>query len=250
MKVLILDIENAPPVAEFWGDPWRPSIQVPFLRQPGWVLCVGYKWLGDRKVQVAGGPGVSQEEMLREVWDVLNEADVVVTYNGDKHDLPHLNTEFVIAHMGMPSPYISVDLYKTVRNRFHFLWGKLDYVVQQLGLGRKIKHEGHEMWQQVMADDPKAWAKMIRYCKQDVLLTESLHDELLGWIENYPNRHLYGQQRVAKNGNPTCPKCGKQSSKQGFRKARTRIYQQYQCDDGHWFRRVRTEAGTASEVTS
>lgn len=237
MKVLILDIENSPPVAEFWGDPWNPSIQMQFVREPGRILCVGWKWLGERVVHMAGGPGVRQEDMLREVWNVLDEADVVVTYNGDRHDLPHLNTEFFVARMGQPSPYKSVDLYKTVKRKFKFLWGKLAWVVKMMGLGEKLKHEGHEMWQAVMQDDPKAWAKMIRYCKNDVRITEQLHDELLGWIEIYPNRHLYiSASERSRDGNPTCPRCGKSTTKQGTRKAQTRIYQQYLCEDGHWSR--------------
>jgi DNA polymerase elongation subunit (family B) len=233
MRVLFLDIENAPPVTEFWGKPWDASIQPIMLRNPGYIIGVGWKWQGERTTHFSGGIDVPQEDMLQEVWEQLDAADVVVTYNGDRHDLPHLNREFLIFGLGQPSPYRSVDLYKTIRAKFKFLWGKLEFVTEQLGLGSKVKHEGHVLWQKVMAMDPAAWTRMIRYCKQDVRLTEALHDEILGWITNYPNRALYDDLKPV-NNNPVCPRCAEPTTRSGTRRALTYEYPRYVCTNGHW----------------
>ena len=61
-----------------------------------------------------------KKKMLKEIHAMLDEADVVVTFNGDKFDLKILNQEFLMAGLGPASPYKSVDLYKVVKRKFRF----------------------------------------------------------------------------------------------------------------------------------
>ncbi len=55
-----------------------------------------------------------------------------------------------------PAPFKEIDLLTVAKGRFRFVSNKLDYVAQQLGLGKKTEHSGHELWVQCMAGIPKS----------------------------------------------------------------------------------------------
>lgn len=178
--------------------------------------------------------------MIREAWRLLDEADVVVSYNGDRFDTQHLNREFMQAGMGPPSPFKSVDILKSVKQRFKFPSNKLAYVSKVLGLEGKLQHEGHTLWVKVLQGDAKAQKVMERYNVQDVVLLEKVHDKLLPWLVNYPNVNLY------KGTGDGCPKCASQNlQKRGTVATAARTYQRLFCTDcGSWSRNNVTEDST------
>src|SRR5690606_24392461 len=160
-----------------------------------------------------------------------------------KHfDIPNLNKEFVRAGMAPPAPFQQLDLLSTVRRRFRFASTKLEHVVSELGIGHKIKHEGHALWAACMAGDRKAWARMRRYNKQDVVLLEQLHERLLPWLTGAPNARLVD----ADGAEETCPTCGSRDlRKEGHAYTQLGRYQRYQCRScGAWSRASRRDAGT------
>ena len=118
---------------------------------------------------------------------------------------------------------------RTVRSNFRFTSNKLDYVSQQLGLGKKVEHEGFELWLKCMDKDNAAWGRMEKYNIQDVILLEKLYYKLLPWIKSLPNRNL-------NTDNAVCPSCGgKHLHKRGLATTITASYQRYQCKGcGSW----------------
>jgi len=161
---------------------------------------------------------------------LLDDADVVIHYNGKKFDIPTLNKEFLLYGYAPPAPYKQIDLLRVVRSNFKFPSNKLDYVAQRLNLGKKVKHEGHELWIKCMNKDPLAWKKMERYNKQDVVLLEKVYDALLPWIKSHPNHNLYDDVEHA------CPSCGSSKlHRRGVNRTIGGVYQRYQCIDcGSW----------------
>lgn len=219
LKILTLDIETSPNLADVW-DLWNQNVSLNQLRETSKILCVGAKWHDSRAVNFWSEWG--SEDMISEVWEVIDAADVLVTFNGDRFDLPTLNREFIMSGLGPPDSYESVDLYKICRRRFKFASFKLDHIAQQLGVGAKVKHEGHTMWVKVMAGDPKAQKAMEKYCKGDVIPTERLYNKILPWIDNHPNRNLYD--------GGLCTRCPLGVLvKRGFYYAATGKYQTYRC---------------------
>ena len=71
-----------------------------------------------------------------------------------------------------------------------------------LGVGRKVKHQGIDLWMQVMSNDPKAWEDMKRYVRQDVVLLEKLYLKLRPFTNNHPNLNQYTEDEY-----PRCPMC-------------------------------------------
>lgn len=233
MKILLLDIETAPNTMFTWGM-FNQNISLNQIVQPGYTLCWAAKWLGREEVMFNSIHATNNTQMVAEMWSLLNEADAVIHYNGTRFDIPTLNKEFLLLGMRPPEPYKQIDLLHTVRRKFRLTSNKLDYVVQQLGLGAKVEHKGMELWKDCMAGDDEAWYTMEEYNKRDVTLLEDLYRYLLPWIEKHPNYGLY-----VKTDRPVCPHCGSSHlhSRGTQHNTYTQSYKRFQCNDcGTWVR--------------
>jgi DNA polymerase elongation subunit (family B) len=228
MKILLLDIETSPHSVYAWGL-FKQNISLSQVKDTSRVLCSAYKWLGERKTNFTSEWTDGVDGMLEKMYNVIEEADAIVTYNGNRFDLPTLNKEFLLTGYRPPAPYKSVDLYRTVKNKFRFASNKLDHVAQQLGLGSKTDHYGFQMWLDVMDGNKKAQKLMETYNKQDVVLLEKVYDIVLPWIANHPNRSHH-------SGSAVCPNCGsKHLQHRGFTITAVGRQQRFQCQDcGKW----------------
>lgn len=163
--------------------------------------------------------------MIREIYDLIEQADAVVHYNGTKFDIPTLNHEFLFDGLSPPSSYSEIDLIKTARQRFRLPSNKLDYLAQYLGLGGKVKHMGMQLWHDCMDGDQKAWKIMERYNKKDVTLLEDVYNVLLPWIKSHPNWGHYAEGQI------TCAKCGSSDvKKNGVERSTVTPYQRFKCN--------------------
>lgn len=239
-RILIMDIETAPNIAHTWGL-WKQTVAINQVVQPGYVLCFAAKWAGEKTVHFGRVKHDANERptpesrraMLDKMHRLLDEADVVVHYNGVAFDIPRLNAEFIEFGYKPPSPYEQVDLLLAIKKRARFASHKLAFIAGRLNIGSKVGHEGHGLWRAVMRDDARAWARMRRYNEGDVRLTERLYKRVLPWISGHPNHGLY-----AESEKPVCPNCGsKHLTRQGVRRTSVSVYPRYQCARcGAWAR--------------
>jgi len=244
LKVLYLDIETAPNKAYVWGL-FEQNVSHNQLEASSYVLCWSAKWHGDTQMIFGSVRKSSRKKMLRAIHKLLEEADVVVHYNGLKFDIPTLNKEFIKHGLMPPAPYKQLDLLKVCQRAFRFESNKLAYVSDALAIGAKVRHEGFELWVKCMKGDAKAWKRMEKYNKGDVVLLERLHRRLRPWIEKHPNYNAFSEDLC-------CPKCGSEKvQRRGVQVATTRRYTRYQCQScGAWFRgtkaldKVKGERGT------
>lgn len=162
--------------------------------------------------------------MVLRAWELLDEADALLSWNGKAFDTKHMQREFLLQGLGPPSPFKEIDLLAVARKEFKFVSNKLENVAFEL-LGRgKVKHSGFDLWTRCLAGDAKAWAEMGKYNKMDVHLLVDLYEFFLPWIKNHPNRNLYDGTKGC------CPNCGKDALiKRGPRRSLTREYQRYRC---------------------
>lgn len=190
MKILLLDVETSPNIATVWGI-YDQNIAINQLLESSYLLCYAAKWLDRPEIlweRAYGRRGKYRMGMLRKMHRLLSEADVVVHYNGKKFDMGVIGKEFLLHGFDQPRPYHQLDLYQVVKSKFRFTSSKLDYICQQLKLGGKTKHQGHELWLSCMEDDPKAWQTMSRYNVQDVRLLQRLFHRLTPWIKTHPGK--------------------------------------------------------------
>lgn len=141
MKVLLIDIETAPNTAFVWGL-FDQNISHDQVVESSYVLCWSAKWLGKPRTYFESTEKQERAAVLRPIHALLNEADVVIHFNGLKFDIPVLNREFIKHGLTPPAPYKQLDLYRVVKSAFRFESNKLAYITQALGLDSKIKHEG------------------------------------------------------------------------------------------------------------
>lgn len=236
MKILLLDIETAPHVVYAWGL-FKQTISINQIAQPGHTICYAAKWLGNDAITFKSIHHDGHDDMITTLWNLLDNADAVIHYNGKKFDIPTINKEFVLLNMPPPDGYHQIDLYTVVRSRFKFASNKLDYVANALGLGTKVKHRGMDLWRECMAGDPVAWKEMKAYNIQDVAIMEPLYKKLLPWIKNHPNQaifaalELYDSTEITENDDkPMCPNCGSHHVvKKGIETTATMAYQRYRC---------------------
>jgi uncharacterized protein YprB with RNaseH-like and TPR domain len=226
MKMLYLDIETFPNTVFTWGL-FNQNVGLDQIVASGRTACWAAKWEGERTVLYSGLQEDTEIDMVTKVWHLLDEADIVVHYNGRKFDIPILNKEFIQHGLRPPTPYQQVDLLETARRQFRFVSNKLDYVAQFLGLGAKLQHKGMKLWVGCMDGDPADWRKMKKYNIQDVHLLPKLYKKLLPWINNHPNMALYSTEDVE-----VCTNCGSDHlHMKGMEHLATQSYQRYKCVD-------------------
>jgi predicted RNA-binding Zn-ribbon protein involved in translation (DUF1610 family) len=233
-KIVFADIETAPSLGYVWGK-WQQDV-IDF--EANWyILSFSVKEIG-KKVQTFALSDYSDynkdkendKALVQDLWKILDEADVVVAHNGNRFDIPKINTRFLTHGMKPPSPYKTVDTLQIARKVFKFDSNKLDELGRYLGVGRKLPHTGFHLWKACMEGDPKAWAKMKRYNAQDVILLEKIYFLMRPWARTYPN---VSQDTVLNR----CPRCGsKQIQKRGVSYTMLRQKQRYQCQNcAGWF---------------
>jgi DNA polymerase elongation subunit (family B) len=132
MKTLYIDIEAAPAKAYIWDLKTR-YVPLKHVAEDGYVLCFSYAWDdSDYITSIARWDKGGEKAMVKKAWALLDEADSVIHYNGDNYDLPRLNTEFLKYRLGPPSPYWSVDLFKTVSSTFRVLSKSMQHMLDIL----------------------------------------------------------------------------------------------------------------------
>ena len=177
IKVLTIDIETAPNLAYVWGF-FKQNVGLNQVVDQTRMMCWVGKWYDAKTTMFYSEHEHGREAMVKAAWDALSQADVVVSFNGDRFDVKHLNREFAELGLAPPKPYKSIDLFKTVKANFAYSSNKLDNVTQRLGLPGKLSHTGFDLWLGCMSGDDKAWGLMERYNRKDVVITEKLYDRL------------------------------------------------------------------------
>lgn len=213
---------------------WRPykeNVGVDQVVETGGVISFAAKWRGERSTVFYSDHHNGHLAMIEAAWELLNEADVVIHYNGRSFDIPHLQREFMEAGMPPPAPYKQVDILETCKKQARFFMNRLAHVAPQLGLKGKVQHEGFPLWLKCMEGDEAAWKRMRRYNIRDVTELESLYDIMLPWIKSHPSFAAHTHEEV-------CPKCGsKQLQWRGYAYTAQSRYRRFVCKKcGGWGR--------------
>lgn len=235
-RILVIDIETSPHLVYTWGL-YNQNIGINQIVEPTRMLSFAASWHGKKRVEFHGEFNFSTEKldnhlpMVLRAHQLLDEADIVVHYNGRTFDIPHLQREFMQAELPPPSPFKQVDLYQQAK-RARWASNKLQHVSTELGLEGKVEHSGFDLWRQVLAGDPKAWRLFRKYNRGDVTLTDDLYDRMLPYLHGHPHVGLYTDLEDC------CSRCGGTDlERRGVAYTPLGAYQQYRCHNcGAWSR--------------
>ncbi len=237
VKILTIDVERQRGEwkVERW-DPYPPKYlhMDTMVRRPR-IMCFAAKWYGNDDVifldeRAPNGRGTGgMKRMVQTMWDLVDAADVVVTYNGEKADIPWMHEEFDYLELPRPMPPRSIDLYKTNRSRFARPYKTLRYVARELGVSAKIGVSGKDLWQLCAEGDPDAWEQMREYNVQDVLTTEEAWLSQLSWLNGAAHLGVL----IDDGENRRCPNCGSTKLTRHHKPARAnvRAYEAFRCDN-------------------
>lgn len=232
-KVLIFDIETAPMLGYVWSL-WENNVALNQLYKDWHVLSWSAKWLHDSPKKIMyqdqrhAKDVANDKQILKGIWKLLDEADIVITQNGKKFDHKKLNARFVQQGMQPPSTYKHIDTAAIAKKHFAFTSNKLEYMTDKLCTKfKKLKHKkfpGFEMWLECLAGNKSAWREMEKYNKHDVLSLEELYYKLMPW-DNSINFGLYHSE-----SNAMVCSCGHNKfNKRGYYYTNAGKFQRYKC---------------------
>lgn len=238
-KILTLDIETAPLEAWVWSL-WKQNVGLNQIVTEWSLLSYAARWLGSKKViykdnRDAADPR-DDRALLDDLWELLNEADIVVAQNGKKFDMRKIRARFVMLGYRPFSPVRVIDTMLEARAAFAFTSSKLEWMSDKLTSSKKMKHEkfpGFELWKECLSGNVAAWNEMKKYNIQDIKATEELYLVIRPWIQGHPNITIYDDHEHQR-----CPCCGSaELTQDGHAYTQSGQYHRYLCDDcGAWSR--------------
>jgi len=240
LKVLVFDIETAPMTAYVWG---RHDVNIALGNiQKDWsIIAWSAKWLGSPASSIIyydqrNAKNIEDDKaILKPLWELLDEADIVVTQNGKNFDSKMLNARFISHCWAPPSPYRHLDTYQIVRRVAKFTSNKLEYLTEKLCVRyKKLSHTkfpGMLLWSECLAGNKAAWREMQRYNIHDTLATEELYEKVKAWAPaSTPVFYV-------KDTSTECHRCGSNDKmrRKGREMTKRGLMQKYQCQGcGAW----------------
>jgi hypothetical protein len=222
-----------------------------FSADKGFLLCIGYKWLGEAKGGMIRPKDLKKfredptddRQMCKEFLELVEQADAVVGWNSKGFDWRFLQTRIMKHRLGYLPPVPHVDLLMTSRNATK-MRRSLDNTGKFFDLkNQKIPLDMNE-WMSAGRGNPKALQHVIDHCEADILMTEEAYYLFSPLSRVHPNVAII-------NGKPQgCPRCGKDGflQKRGKRTLSVPVLMQkgkiyalrhyrirFQCRNcGHW----------------
>lgn len=178
-KRLFFDIETSPNLVTSWNIGRKINIDYDNIVKERAIICICWKWEGEKTVNHLTWNKGDDKAMLKQFAEIIGSADESIGHNGDQYDLKWLKARCIYHGIPMMPKYQTVDTLKLARQGFRFNSNRLDYLGKFLGLGRKADTGGFGLWKDIVFNNGKAsMDKMVKYCKQDVLLLENVFEKL------------------------------------------------------------------------
>lgn len=241
-KVLFFDIETAPLLSHHWRM-FRENIGQDQNLATQFMLCWTAKWAGAEQVlsdQLTPQEVLDQDDsrIVLSLADLLRQADVVVAHNGDRFDLPEVNRRVLIHGHDPLGPIETIDTLKLAKKNFRFVKNSLDFLAEELGLGRKIKTD-FDLWRDCYQGDERAMRDMVEYAKQDTVLLEKVFERMRPHVRRL--KRLYDADH---DWQVVCPSCGTEGvenfQRRGYYRTQASTFPKYQCKSCKRYHRGRS----------
>jgi len=195
-KVLVFDIETSPLSAYIWQHSvWGANVSEDKVISEWFMLTWSAKWLFSNEVmsdRLTGKEAKKENDsrIVSGLWNLLDEADIIIAHNGDRFDVPNMNTRFIVNNLPPTSPYQTIDTLRVARKQFGFTHNNLNALARVFGFDVKLDTD-FDLWKRCIDGDDEALAYMEGYNKGDVTLLENVYLKIRPWIKSHPNLGLY-----------------------------------------------------------
>ena len=241
-KIVVFDLEtlpdgravyrNLPTFGNWPGRGFKGDIQT--------IMCFGYKLLGEKKTYCINAWDFPQWkkdrhndiEVVKAAYEILKDADGIITHNGIKFDMKILNTRLKLHKLPRLPKIPHIDTKQLCSRHLALYSNRLGDVATFMGLTNKMHWSNKwDTWVrfEYKEDSRKDRSLMDKYCKYDVIVLEEVYNEMREYAANIPNYNLFlGEDSKS----PVCPACGgNHLHKHGFKTTKTKKYQRYQCQN-------------------
>ncbi|MBT6047939.1 MAG: hypothetical protein HOG49_14110, partial [Candidatus Scalindua sp.] len=196
MKVLLFDIETTPMEVFVWQLNSKSNNYISHgnIIEDWNILSWSAKWLYDSKVMSdiqtpREAKNRNDKRISQSIWNILDEADIIIAHNGDRFDIKKLNTRFFMNGLNPPSPYQSIDTLRVAKRSFAFSSNRLDYLGQIMTNKGKLE-TNFQLWKDCLKGDKSQLDRMLAYNEEDVRLLEEVYVQLRPWVKSHPNMGL------------------------------------------------------------
>src|SRR5690606_26067543 len=180
-RILTMDLECSANLVYAFGLRDQ-NIGLSQIVEHGKMISFAARWYGDEDVIYRSVHDDGEDDMLATLWQLLDDCDVLVTFNGVSFDVKVAQRALLLAGYPPPTPWKDIDLLRIARRRFRFTSNKLQNLCYELGLPLKVETGGFDLWKRCADGDPVAWKEMRTYNIQDVIVTEQLMDRMRPWL--------------------------------------------------------------------
>jgi len=199
-KILLLDIETSPLIV-YTFDLFDQNIGLNQIIRDWYVMSWSAKWLGSPSDQIMYADckdNIGDDKgLLSQIWQLMDEADIIVGQNSKRFDEKKLMARFIINGFPPPSSFRSVDTLEVAKRVAKFTSNKLAYTTDKLCTKFKKldhgKYAGFELWKACEAGDEDAWLEMKKYNQYDVLSLEEYYLKLRPYDKRHPNLNVFGE---------------------------------------------------------
>jgi hypothetical protein len=233
-RVLILDIETKPIRAFVW-DIWEINVALNQIEEDWSILSYAAKWLNEPASKMfyedvrKEKDYTNDKKIMQGIWELLDEADIIITQNGKSFDEKRLNARFIMHKMDKPSSYRHIDTKRLSKKHFAFTSHGLEYMTDKLCTKyKKLSHKkfpGQSLWTECLKGNKEAWKEMEVYNKHDVLSLEELYNVMAPWDDSI-NWNVFTPDSITR-----C-RCGSTSLRnKGYHYTKTGMFRRWKCNE-------------------
>jgi hypothetical protein len=237
-KVLFLDEEISKTIYATYPSKKPQYMKSEDIIQDWFMICAAWKWKGSSKINSVSliddmkrykNNPFDDYHVVKTLHEVISEADVLVGHNMERFDWLKF-MERSICHKLEPidKPKI-VDTMKMAQ-KAGFSYKSLAYVSKRLKTTEKAKHDGNDMWIDIVRGRAEGRIKeCVKYCKGDIKPCEDLYDRLSPYMPSQmlPNANLWRGEGIV-----CCTHCGSTDYvHKGHRYSNISKRKRYRCNE-------------------
>lgn len=193
-KVLFLDIETKYITTMGWGL-FNQNFSTEQINEDWSILSFSAKWQNSSDVIYYDISDRTEDDLLKLLHSLLDDADFVVAHNGKRFDMKKIRARMVARGFKPYSPVRVIDTLTICKKEFNFTSNKLMYLTDLLC--KKHKKSSHNrfpgflLWKEAVKGNPEAFKEMREYNIIDVLSLQELYEVIAPWSSNLPVFDVY-----------------------------------------------------------
>lgn len=245
---LFLDIETAPDISATFGRFKTNISSSQVIKEGGWIISIAWAWgltgeIQSNKLTSDEAINANDTRLLYVLYDLFEDANVVIAHNGDNFDIPSIRARCVIQNVPAFKKVKTIDTLRKAR-QMRFKSNKLDDLCKTLGIGTKVDTGGIETWIKCTQGNELALESIAKYNEHDIHLLREFYLRIRGYDLNAVNANLFNDEEQL-----ACPVCASPNVELTGNSVYTAVskFNEYFCADCGARHKTRVATNTTSK---